>query len=77
MVKKRTGTPHKCFRTNDCEICNPDSHKRSLSFSYSYSDGQQSYLIVSFKNGGYTQSGAFKNQQVNLALSAVSWDHNY
>ena len=34
-------------------------------------------LIVSLENGEYTQSRAFKNQQVNLPLSAVSWDHNY
>ena len=26
---------------------------------------------------GYTQSVDFKNQQVSLVLSAVSWDHNY
>ena len=28
MVEKRTGTPHKCFRTDGCEICNPDFHKK-------------------------------------------------
>ena len=32
---------------------------------------------VSSKWGGYTQSRAFKNQKINLALSAVSLDHNY
>ena len=69
--QKRTGTPHKCFRTNGCEICNLDFHKKSLNFNYSYSDGQESYPIVSL------ESEVFKNQQVNLALSAVSWDHNY
>ena len=26
--------------------------------------------------GGYAQSEAFKNWLVNLALSAVSWNHN-
>ena len=77
MVKKRTGKPHRCFRTNGFEICIPDFHKKPLTFNYSYSDGQQSCPIVSLENGGYTQSGAFKNQQVNLALSTVSWDHNY
>ena len=29
------------------------------------------------KSKGYTQSKAFKNQQVSLELSAVSCDHNY
>ena len=77
MVEERTGTQHKCFRTNGCEIRNPDFH-------YSYTDGQQSCAIVSIENGGvgafgegYTQSRALKNEQVSLALSAVSWDHNY
>ena len=32
---------------------------------------------MTIENGGCTQSGAFENQQVNLKLSAVSWDHNY
>ena len=77
MVEKRTATPHKCFGTNGCKICNPEFYKKSLKFNYSYPDGQQSCPIVSLENGGYTQSRAFKNKQVNLALSAVSWDHNY
>ena len=75
--KKRTKTPHKCFRTNDCKICNPDFHKKSLKFNYSYPDGQHIRPIVSLENGGYTQFRAFKYQHVNLVLSAVSWDHNY
>ena len=77
MVEKGTGILHKCFRTNGCKICNPNFQKKSLEFNYSYSDGQQSCPIISLENGGYTQSEAFKNQQANLALSAVSWDHNY
>ena len=52
MVEKRTATPHKCFRTNGSKICNPDFHKKSLKFSYSYPDGQQSFPIVSLENGG-------------------------
>ena len=35
-----------------------------------------SYLLK-MGAGVYTQSRVFKNQQVSLALSAVSWDHNY
>ena len=77
MVEKGTGIPHKCFRTNGYKICNPNFQIKSLEFNYSYSDGQQSCPIISLKNGGYTQSEAFKNQQANLALSAVSWNHNY
>ena len=77
MVEKRTATPHKCFGTNGCKICNPEFYKKSLKFNCSYPDGQQICPIVSLENGGYTQSRAFKNKQVNLALSAVSWDHNY
>ena len=77
MVKERTGTPNKCFRTNGCKICNPDFPKKSLKFNYLYPDGQQNCPIESLENGGYAQSRAFKNQQVNLALSAISWDHNY
>ena len=72
MVEKRTATPYKCFRTNGRKMCNPNLHKKILKFNYSYPDGQQSCPIVSLQNGGYTQSRAFKNQQVNLALSAVS-----
>ena len=77
--QKRTGKPLKCLRNNACEICNTDFYKKYLKFNYSYSDGQQSCPIVSFKNEGYTQSGTFKMHQVDylLALSAVSWDHNY
>ena len=70
--KKRSRTRHKCFKTNVCETCNPDFHKKSLKFNCSYPDGQQICPIVYLKNGGYTHSGAFKNQQVNLTLSAVS-----
>ena len=33
-----------------------------------------SYLL---KMGGTDSLELLKNQQVNLALSAVSWDHNY
>ena len=66
MVEKRTLTPHKCFRTNCCKVCNPDFHKKPLKFNYSYPDGQQSCPIVSLENGRYTQSRAFKNQQVYL-----------
>ena len=47
MVGNRTGTPHKCFRTNGCKIFNPDVHKESLKFNYSYSDEQQSCPTVS------------------------------
>ena len=78
MVGKTRGTPHKYFRINGREICSPDFHKRSLKFSYSYSGGKQSCLIISLENGEggvmYMQSGAFKNQHVSLALSAVWWD---
>ena len=77
MVEKRTGMLHKCFRTNGCEIYNPDFHKVSLKLNYSYPDGQQSCPIASHENGEYTPSRAFKNQQVNLTLSTVSWDHKY
>ena len=77
MVEKITETPHKCFRTNGYEVFNPDFHKNSLKFNHLYLDGQQSCPIVSLENGGYAESGAFKNQQFNLALSAVSWDNNY
>ena len=77
MVKERTGTPHKCFRTNGCKICNPDFPKKSLKFNCLYPDGQQNCPIASLENGGYAQSRASKNQQVNLELSAISWDHNY
>ena len=77
--KKKTGTPHRCFRTNGCEICNSDFHKKSHKFNYSYSDRQQSCPIVSLEDGEYRQSRAFKNHPApaNLAFSTVSWDHTY
>ena len=48
--QKRTGKPLKCLRNNACKICNTDFYKKYLKFNYSYSDGQQSCPIVSFKN---------------------------
>ena len=77
MVEKRTETPHNCFRTNGCEISNPNFHKKSGKFNYSYPEGKQSCPIVFVENWGYTQSRAFKNRQVNLASFAVLWYHNY
>ena len=62
MVEKRTGRPQKCFRTNGCEICSSEFDKKSLKFSHSYSNAQQSYPILSLTTGRYSQSGAFKNQ---------------
>ena len=47
IVEKRTETLHECFKTNGCEICNPDFPKESLKFNYSYPDGQQSCRIIS------------------------------
>ena len=47
MVENRTGTPHKCFRTNGCNISNLDFHKEFLKFNCSYPDEQQSCPIVS------------------------------
>ena len=77
MVEKRTRTLQECFRTKSSEICNPDLHKKCLKVTYSYPVEQQSCPIVSLENAGYTQSRAFKNQQVNLALSAFLCDHNF
>ena len=67
--QKRKGTPHKCFRTNGCEICNLDFHKKSLNFNYSYSDGQESYPIVPLENGRYTHSLEF------LKISKSIWHY--
>ena len=39
--------------------------------------GQQSCSGISLEDGWYLQCTAFKNQQVNLELSAISSDHNY
>ena len=60
MVPKHT-THHKCFKTNDSEICSPDFDKSFLEINYPYPDGQ-SCSVVSSENEGYTQSRAFKNQ---------------
>ena len=38
---------------------------------------KQSCSGISLEDGWYQQSTAFKNQQVNLELSAISSDHNY
>ena len=38
---------------------------------------KQSCSGISLEDGQYQQSTAFKNQQVNLELSAISSDHNY
>ena len=77
MMEKRTRGLHKFFRTTASDICDPDLNKKYLKFTYSYPVGQQSCPIVCLENGGYTKSRAFKNQQVNLALSPFSCDHNY
>ena len=76
MVEKKTRTLHKCFTTNASQIYDPDFHKKRLKFNYSYPVEQQSYPIVSLQNGGYAQSRALTNQQVDLALSNFSLDHN-
>ena len=39
--------------------------------------GQQSCSGISLEDGWYLQLTAFKNQQFNLELSAISSDHNY
>ena len=52
-------------------------HKEVVTLDHSCSSGQQSCSGVSLEDGWYPQSTAFKNQQVNLELSAISSDHNY
>ena len=52
-------------------------HKEFVTLDHSCSSGQQSCSDVSLEDGWYPQSTAFKNQQVNLELSAISSDHNY
>ena len=64
MGEKRTETPHKCFRTYSCEICNPDFH-------YSYPDGQQSCPIVSLENGG----GGYTHSLELLKISKSVWHY--
>ena len=32
--RKKTETPHEWLRTNGCEICNPDFHKKFLKFNF-------------------------------------------
>ena len=77
MVEKTKRIPYKCFRTYDCKICNPDFHKKLSDLAIHIKMDNKVALLYLLKMGGYTQFSAFKNQQVNLALFAVSWDHIY
>ena len=75
--KKEQGHHINVLELMAVKFWNPDFHKKSLEFNYSYSDGQQSCPIVSLESMGCTQSGVLKISKSILALSAVSWDHNY
>ena len=45
----KKATPHKCFKTDSCEICNSDLHKNFAKYNYAYSDQQQSSCHISWK----------------------------
>ena len=64
MVKGGKAFSHKCSRITGIKICNPNFHKEFVT-------------LTSLEDGLYLQSTAFKNQQANLELSAISSDHNY
>ena len=68
---------HKCSRITGIKICNANFHKEFVILDHSCSSGQQSCSNISPEDGWYPQSTAFKNQQVNSELSAISSDHNY
>ena len=59
------------------KIYNPNFHNEFVTLDHSCSSGQQSCSGISVEDGWYPQSTAFKNQQVNLELYAISSDHNY
>ena len=50
--------------------------KEFVTLDHTCSSGQQSCSSISLEDGWYPQSTAFKNQQVNLELSAITLDHN-
>ena len=77
--KKIAGTPHKCFRTNGFKFAVLALTKISSNLTLPIQMDNKVALSCLFNTQytQYTQSRAFKNQKINLTLSAVSLDHNY
>ena len=76
MAKQGEGFSYKCSRIAGIKICNPNFHKELVTFDHSCSSGQQNCSSISWR-WVVPQFTPFKNQQVNLELSAISSDHNY
>ena len=65
---------HKCSKITGIKICNPIFHKEFGRLDIHVQVCNKVALAYLLKMSG---NSAFKNQQVNLELSAISSDHNY